>query len=190
MSFQVEQTYIIDIENFKWEDWRAMVLSKEQRRNKDYYFASLIRFYGNEEGSFDYDIGNKSDELAFIGRKEVFVGERGPDKDPKSKTFGQRITFPAQTEEQEYLDHGVEKTRTVLVKGRKVYEFNLPVNEKNTLLVKKLIGPLTVNKQTTFQMLAGTQRPVSVSQDIFFSKSVDDIMTEHLSLLASKQKKK
>lgn len=190
MSFQIEQRYITDFDDFVWEDWRALVLTKEQRKNKDYYFASIVRYYGNEEGSFDYDIGNKSSEFAYIGRKEVFVGERGPDKDPNSKTFGQRITFPAETEEQTYLDHGKEKTRTVLVKGKKIYEFTLAVNDKNTEKIKKLIGPLTVNKQTSFQVLAGTQRPVSVPEDVFFTKTVQQVMSEHMHLLAKPKEKK
>jgi len=186
MSFTIQQKYIEDMYNFEWKDWRAVSITKEQRKDKDYYFAHIVKYYGNEVGSFDYDIGNTSSEYAYIGRKEEYVGSRGPDKDPESKTFGQRITFPAETREDTYIDHGVEKTRTVLVKGRKIYVFTLPVNDKNTENIKKLIGPISASKQTTFKMLAGTQNPINVTQEIFFDSTVDKIMTQHLNLLATK----
>ena len=103
MSLKIEQNYIEDLSDFKWDEWRALIITKEQRKNKDYYFATIIKFYGNQADSFDYDIGNRSDEIAYIGRKEMYVGERGPDTNPKSKTYGERVTFPAETEEEEYL---------------------------------------------------------------------------------------
>ena len=185
MSFKIEQNYITDLTDFNWEDWRAIIMTKEQRKNKDYYFATIIKYYGNQDDSFDYDIGNRSDEIAYIGRKEVFVGERGPDTNPKSKTFGQRITFPAETEEEEYLHRGETKIRTNLVKGRRIFEFTLPVNEKNTANMKKLIGPLAINKQTSFNVISGTQPPIGITEKIFFETTVEKVMEKHLNILAS-----
>lgn len=186
MSFAIQQKYIEDMNNFEWASWRAISITKEQRKDKDYYFAQIVKYYGNDIGSFDYDVGTTSSEFAYIGRKEEYVGSRGPDKDPESKTFGKRITFPAETREDTYLDHGVEKVRTVLVKGKKIYMFTLPVNDENTENIKKLIGPISATKQTTFKMLAGTQNPINVTQKIFFESTVDEIMAQHLNLLAKK----
>ena len=190
MSLKIDQNYIEDLSDFKWEDWRGISITKEQRKNKDYYFATIIKYYGNQEDSFDYDIGNRSDEIAYIGRKEVYVGERGPDTNPKSKTFGQRITFPAETEEVEYVDRGETKIRTVLIKGRIIFEFTLLVNEKNTANIKKLIGPLAVNKQTSFNVISGTQPPIGVTESIFFDSTVEQVMEKHMNLLAPATKAK
>jgi len=188
MSFVIEQKYIEDVKNFSYDHWRAVSITKEQRKGNDYYFAQIVKYYGNGPDSYDYDIGNNSSEFAYIGRKEEYVGIRGPDTDPESKTFGKRITYPAETRVDTYIDHGVEKIRTVLVKGKKIYVFTLPVNTENTSNIKKLIGPVSITKQTTFKMLTGTQNPISVTEEVFFNNTVDEIMTQHYNLLSKSKK--
>jgi len=67
-------------------------------------------------------------------------------------------------------------------KGRTIYDFTLPVNDTNTKNIKTLIGPISVNKQTVFQVVAGNEPPVSVTQEVFFDNTVGEIMTSHLKL--------
>jgi len=187
MSLEIEQTEIPDFKDFKWGDeWRALVISKEQRMDKDYYFARIVRYYGKEHDTFEYDIGNSSKEYAWIGRKRKFVGETKYDTDHNSKKFGQRYSFPAETEVITIIDsQGNDKKKTVLKKGRVIYEFTLPVNEENTKHIKTLIGPLTVNKSTTFQVVAGNEPPVGILKDIFFENTVQQIMAIHLRQLSN-----
>lgn len=185
MSYlKIEEKEISNFKNFRWgEEWRAITISKEQRMDKDYYFTQIVKFYGKQDNTFEYDVGRSSDEFAWIGRKERFVGRMGPDKDPDSKTFGQRIEFPPETENIEIIDSkGKTKKKTVLKKGRIVYDFTLPVNDANTKNIKTLIGPISVNKQTVFQVVAGNEPPVSVTQEVFFDNTVGEIMTSHLKL--------
>lgn len=196
MSYlKIEEKQITNLKTFEWgEKWRALTISKEQRMDKDYYFAYLVRFYGKQDNTFEYDIGNSSEEFAWIGRRERYVGRMGPDKDPESKTFGQRIEFPPKTEEIETIDaKGRDVKKRVLIKGRVVYDFILPVNKESTEKIKTLIGPITVNKQTVFQVVAGNEPPVSVTQEVFFDNTVGEIMTHHLklqSLVKTKSEKK
>ena len=192
MSLQIEQTEISDFKDFVWGDkWRALIISKEQRMDKDYYFARIVRFYGKEHSTFEYDVGNSSKEFAWIGRKTKFVGLTGPDKDPESKTFGQRISHPAETEQITVIDaNGNDKKKTVLKKGRVIYDFTLPVNEENTKNIKTLIGPLTVNKSTTFQVVSGNEPPVGVTQEVFFKSTVQQIMAHHLHQKSTNQESK
>ncbi len=192
MSLEIEQKEITDFETFTWGvNWRAVILSKEQRMDKDYYFARIVKFYGNQDNTFEYDIGNKSDEYAWIGRKIRFVGKMGPDKDPESKTFGKRIEFPAKTEEITIIDSkGNDRKKTELIKGRKVYDFTLPVNEENTKKIKTMIGPIAVNKSTAFQVVAGNEPPVGVTKDVFFNSTVEEIMVDHRRLYRLTQQEK
>ncbi len=192
MSLKIEIKEIHDFKNFEWgERWRALTISKEQRMDKDYYFAQIVKYYGKQDNTFEYDIGNSSDEFAWIGRKERFVGKMGPDKDPDSKTFGQRIEFPPETEEITYINsRGHDSKRTVLKKGRIVYDFTLPVNKENTEKMRTLIGPISVNKQTTFQVVAGNEPPVGVTKNVFFENSVEEIMNNHLKIQSLVKTKK
>lgn len=189
---QIEQTEISNFKDFKWgEEWRALVISKEQRMDKDYYFARIARYYGKTHNTFEYDIGTTSKEFAWIGRKSEFVGTMGPDRNPDSKTFGQRIQFPPKTEEISIIDtEGNDRKKTVLKKGRIIYKFTLPVNEENTKKIKTLIGPITVNKSTTFQVVAGNEPPVGVTQEVFFKNTVSKIMVVHLNQKSLNEEKK
>ena len=63
MSLSIPQRYIIDLENFTWgEDWRAIRIIKEKRTDGEYYFASIVRYYGEKEDTHDYDLGETHDE--------------------------------------------------------------------------------------------------------------------------------
>jgi len=192
MSMQIEQTEISDFKDFKWgEEWRALIISKEQRMNKDYYFARLVRFYGKTHDTFEYDIGDTSKEFVWIGRKKKYVGTMGPDRDPDSKTFGERISFPPKMDDIIIIDSkGNEKKQKVLAKGRTIYDFTLPVNEENTKKIKTLIGPITVNKSTTFQVVAGNEPPVAVTQESFFEQTVSNIMSNHKHQIKIEKQKK
>lgn len=193
MSFlKIEEKYITNIKDFEWGDkWRALTISKEQRMEKDYYFAQVVKFYGAENNTFEYDIGKSSEEFAWIGRIEKIVGETRPDTDPESKTFGQRVSFPPEMEVHETIDsHGKTVKKPFLKKGKTIYDFTLPVNEKNTEKIKTLIGPLTVSKQTTFQIIAGNEPPVSITRDVFFGSTVQEVMAKHLHLIDLKVSKK
>ena len=76
MSLSIPQKFITDLENFTWsDDWRATRIIKEKRSDGEYFFARIIRFYGEKEDTHDYDIGNTLDETAWLGRSEKFVGK-------------------------------------------------------------------------------------------------------------------
>lgn len=188
---QIEQIEISDFKNFKWGDeWRAITLSKEQRTDKDYYFAQIVRFYGKVHNTFEYDVGREAKEFAWIGRKKKYVGTAGPDMDPDSKTFGKRIQYKPETEDIIVVDSkGNDRKKTVLKKGRIVYDFTLPVNDENTKLIKTLIGPLTINKSTVFQVVAGNEPPVGITKSIFFKSTVDEIMSYHLHQIVVNEEK-
>lgn len=182
MSLRIEETHITDLKSFAWGDkWRALTIAKEQRMKKDYYFARIVRFYGKENNTFEYDIGTESDDYAWLGRKEKFVGSMEHDTNRKSKTFGQRVMVPPVMGTEIVIDDdGNDQEKVILIKGRRAYDFILPVDEKNTEKIKTLIGPLTENKMTSFQVISGYQPPIAVTESLFFEKTVEEIMTHHL----------
>ena len=48
MSLSIRERFITDLENFTWsKDWRATRIIKERRVDGEYYFASIVRYYGN-----------------------------------------------------------------------------------------------------------------------------------------------
>jgi len=192
MSLEIPVNYITDLEKFKWgEEWRALVLTKEQRGPKEFFFAHIVKFYGVSDKTFNYDIGTKYDEYAFVGRIRKFMGKTEKDLDPDSPTCGQRITFPPETEEIEYIDFkGKTRKKEILIKGRPYYDFIIPVNKANIEKMKTLIGPITQTKNTTFKFVYGSAPPISVSEEIFFTKTVDEIKSAHIMSMANIQNNK
>ena len=172
----VEQKFITDLKTFEWGDkWRAVRLHKEKRFDGDYYFAYIVRYYGEKENTHDYDVGDTLGEHAWLGRQEKFVGKRKFDTDHDSPTFGKRIYTPAITEDITIEDNaGKTRTRKVLVEGKTIYEYTLPVTDKNTKSLRTLVGSIALNQDTKFSFLYGAVAPLPVDKDEFFSMSVKE----------------
>jgi hypothetical protein len=178
MSLSIQQKFITNLETFTWGiDWRAIRIIKEKRTNGEYYFANVIRYYGEKEKTHDYDVGETYDETAWLGRNEVFVGKRMHDVDPDSPTFGKRIYNPAITEIiTEENDKGRTVTREVLVEGKTIYEYIIPVNEKNTKQMKSLAGAIALNQETQFLFIYGAAPPLVVDPTTFWDTSVSEYL--------------
>lgn len=178
MSLKVPQRFITDFENFTWgEDWRAVRIIKEKRTNGEYYFAWIVRYYGEKENTYDYDIANSLEDYAWIGRNEKFVGKRMHDTDPDSKTFGKRIYSEAITEiitEQNRKGQPVE--REILIEGKTIYEYTLPVNVENTKKLKTLQGMIALNQETEFLFVYGAKPPHHLPPETFWNTSVADYL--------------
>lgn len=179
MSMKIPQRFIIDLENFTWDkDWRATRIIKEKRSDGEYYFANVIRYYGEKEETHDYDVGDTHAETAWLGRNEKFVGKRAHDRDPDSPTFGKRVYSEAITETITEPDQkGRPVERTVLVEGRTIYEYTLPVNEANTKKIKSLYGAIALNQETQLLFVYGVNAPLAVMPDTFWKVSVNDYLT-------------
>ena len=130
MSLSIPQRFITDLENFTWgEDWRATRIIKEKRTDGEYYFANIVRYYGEKEDTHDYDIAESYLETAWLGRVEKFVGKRMHDTDPDSKSFGKRIYSEAITETITEKDQkGKPIEREVLLEGKVIYQYIIPEN--------------------------------------------------------------
>lgn len=178
MSLSIQENFVKDLENFTWEkDWRAMRIIKEARSNGDYYFAHIVRYYGEKDGDTDYDIGDTTKEMAWLGRNEKFVGKRIFDTDHESPTFGKRIYSPAVTETVTEPDaKGKPVTREVLVEGKTIYEYTIPVNKENTEKMKKLAGAIALNQDTQFLFVQGASPPLVVDAETFWTTSVSDFL--------------
>lgn len=179
MSLKIPERFITDLENFTWgEDWRATRIIKEKRSDGEYYFANIIRFYGEKENTHDYDLGTSRSESAWLGRNEKFVGKRMHDRDPDSPTFGKRIYSEAVTEKITEPDKkGRPVEREVLVEGKTIYEYTIPVNTENTKKMKSLIGAIALNQETQLLFIYGVNPPIAVMPDTFWKTSVNDYLT-------------
>lgn len=177
MSLIIYPTYITNLKKFEWEKkWRAITISKEKRTKGEFYFAHIVRFYGEDEVRGEYDVSEDSKDFAWLGRNVKAIGKRTFSKDPE--TPGKRVYEEAEWEERENL--ATKEKYKVLVKGKRVWDYTIPVNEENTKLMKSLIGEIGLNQITTFQMLKGTTYPISVDEDTFFKTSVDEVMKNHV----------
>jgi len=179
MSLSLPQRFILDLENFSWsEDWRATRIIKEKRTDGEYYFANIVRYYGEKEETHDYDLGDSEAETAWLGRNEKFVGKRTHDRDPDSPTFGKRIYSEAITETITEPDKkGKPVEREVLVEGRTIYQYTIPVNEANTKKIKSLYGAIALNQETQLLFVYGVNAPLAVMPDTFWKVSVNDYLT-------------
>lgn len=178
MSLQIPQRFITNLENFTWgKDWRATRIIKEKRVDGEYYFANIVRYYGEEENTHDYDIAETYEEMAWLGRVEKFVGKRIHDIDPDSKTFGKRIYSEAITEtitEKDSKGRPIE--REVLVDGKTVYEYTLKVSKETTEKVKTIAGAIALNQETQFLFIYGAQPPLVVDPDTFWDVTVSEYL--------------
>jgi len=177
MSLIIHPTYITDLKKFEWsKKWRAITISKEKRTKGEFYFAYIVRFYGEDEQRGDYDVSEESKDFAWLGRNVTAIGKRTFSKDPE--TPGKRIYEEAQWEERE--NQVTKEKYKVLVKGKRIWDYTIPVNEQNTKLMKSIVGDIGLNQITTFQMLKGTTYPISVDEDTFFKTPVDEVMKNHI----------
>ena len=178
MSLTIPQKYITNLDNFTWgEDWRATRIIKEKRTSGEFYFANIIRYFGEKENTHDYDIAEKLEESAWLGRNEKFVGKRTTDLDRDSPTFGKRIYTEALTEtitEKDSKGRPVE--REVLVEGKTIYEYTIPVTKANTEKMKTLAGAIALNQETQFLFIYGAKPPISVDPEIFWENSVGEYL--------------
>lgn len=181
-SLRIKEKFVTDFKTFEWDNYKAVVLSKEKRNDGDYYFALIVRHYGTiEDGTKSFDIGDRSEDFMWLGRVEKWIGKRVPDTDPDSPTFGQRVYQEPIIEEIERTDSKGKKVKEkVVVEGRAIYEYPLKVNEKNTTNIKKLVGLLDINKYTSFQIIYGTGNPIAVDEDTFFAQSTDEIYKSNI----------
>jgi hypothetical protein len=178
MSLSVPQRFITDLENFSWgEDWRATRIIKEKRSDGEYYFARIVRYYGEKDDTHDYDIAESYLEQAWLGRVEKFVGKRIFDKDSDSTTFGKRIYSEAVTETITEKDlKGKPIEREVLVDGKVIYQYMIPVNAENTKKMKTLQGAIALNQETELLFVYGARPPHSLDPDTFWESTVGDFL--------------
>lgn len=146
---------------------------REKRVDGEYFFANIIRYYGEKENTHDYDIGDTYAETAWLGRVEKFVGKRIHDTNPESPTFGKRIYSPAVTENiTEENEKGYPITREVLIEGKTIYEYTIPVTKENIVKMKTLAGAIGLNQETLFMFVYGMNPPLKVDPDTFWDTSV------------------
>ena len=178
MSLVIPETYITDLKEFTWEkDWRATRIIKEKRVSGDYYFAHIVRYYGEKEDTDDYDIGETLRETAWLGRTEKFVGKRGWRVDPTDQTRRKRMYTEPVTEDIDVDDgQGNITKRKVLRKGKTIYEYTLPVTKENTDKLKRLAGAIALNQETQFLFIYGANPPHAVDPETFW----DTTMNEYL----------
>ncbi len=178
MSLSIPQRFITDLDNFTWgEDWRATRIIKEKRTDNEYYFANISRYYGEKEDTHDYDISEIYLEQAWLGRVEKFVGKRTHDIDPDSKTFGKRIYSEAVTEiitEKDLKGKPIE--REVLIEGKVIYQYIIPVTTENTKKMQTLQGQIALNQETQLLMVYGAAPPYALEPEIFWKTSVADYL--------------
>jgi hypothetical protein len=190
MSLQIQENFVTDLEKFTWEkDWRALRIIKEKRTSGEFYFAQVIRYYGEVENTNDYDIGDTLAETAWLGRIEKFVGKRTWDQDHDSPTFGKRIYSPAVTETITEEKNGKPVKREVLVEGKTIYEYTIEVTKESTANFKKLAGQIALNQETQFLMIYGANPPLVVDPDTFWNTSVGDYLKQ-LQTIKTKDAKK
>ncbi len=178
MSLTIPQRFITDLESFTWgKDWRATRIIKEKRVDGEYYFANIVRYYGENEDTHDHDVSESYMETAWLGRIERFVGKRVHDIDPDSKTFGKRIYSEAITETITEKDSkGKPIEREVLIDGKVIYEYTLPVGKENTSKVKELGGAIAMNQETQYLFIYGANPPLVVDPETFFDTSVKEYL--------------
>lgn len=178
MSLTIPQRFITNLDDFTWgQDWRATRIIKEKRVDGEFYFANIIRYYGTEEDTHDYDIAESYQEMAWLGRNEKFVGKRIHDTDPDSKTFGKRIYSEAITETITEKDgKGRPVEREVLVDGKVIYEYIIPVTKENTAKLKTLAGAIALNQETQFLFVYGANPPIIVEPETFWDVSVSNYL--------------
>jgi len=185
MELVIRPTYITDLEKFEWKKkWRAVSITKEKRTRGEYYYAQVVRFFGEDTETDSYDVSTNSKDFAWIGRSTKAVGKMVFSKDPEKP--GARIHEEPLWEERE--DLMTKKKYKVLVRGTTQWNYTIPVTSENTQKMKSLVGNIGVNQTTLFKVIKGTSHPLSVEENEFFSTDVDSLMSSHFSVGAKKDK--
>lgn len=179
MSLSIPEKFITDLENFTWsKDWRATRIIKEKRSDGEYYYANIVRFYGEKEHTHDYDVGDTMGEMAWLGRNEKFIGKRIWKSDPNDLTRRERAWSAPVTEIIEEEDEkGNPTSREILIEGKTIYDYTLKVNVENTKKIKSLVGAIALNQETEFLFVYGAGvPPYSVDPETFWETSVKDYL--------------
>lgn len=171
MSLQIKPNYIENLDDFEWKEWRASMITREKRTKGDFYFAQVVRYFGIDEETEGYDVGDKKEDFAFLGRYPIAIGDRVYSKDPKKPGVREYVK-PVWEEIENQVTK--EKTRHLKV-GHFIWKYSLPVNEENTERMRNLVGETGSDSATGFQIIEGSQPPVMVTQDELFTQSVADI---------------
>ena len=190
MSLAVPQTFITDLDSFTWgKDWRAKRIIKEKRTDGDYYFANIVRYYGEKEDTHDYDIAETYVETAWLGRVEKFVGGRKRELDEDSPNFGKRVYSEAITETVKEKDlKGRPIEREVLIKGKTIYEYTIKVTPENTKKMQQLMGAIALNQETQLLFVYGAQPPHVVEPETFWGMTVSQYLQSIQELNLKKKK--
>ena len=179
MEFRLPPIYITDLKTFEPEKWRAVHLTKERRTKGDFYFGLLVRNYGTDDVSETYDVGDTNEDYVWIGRHEIAVGKSSWSKDPEKP--GTRIREDAEWETEQ--DPVTKKDIQILIKGKRIWKYTMPVTAENTKLLKSMVGTVDMNRATTFQIIKGSTNPISVEEDKFFTKPVVELMSNHMEII-------
>lgn len=175
MSYlQIEHNFVDlpDKENFKWKNWVAECMWKEERPDgREVVYAFIRKIYNKD----DLDIGDTKEDEFFIGRLVKYRSRAVRDTDPKSKTVGQRIRPPIQYDifQEWNKDKQIYDEIKIPRNVEKTWDY---VHEATPEMLKNyrlLVGRLNADKVTAFVFIYGS-RPVIVDQDTFFDVKVSD----------------
>jgi len=179
----IKSNFVEDLKSFKWgKEWRAERIWREKRGDGEYFFASLRKDYGIIHNTHAIDLGNKKEDYFWIGRIEKRVGERGPDTDPHSATFGKRVYKEPTTMVSEEFNEVTQKWENIEYKdGKLVYEYVCPANAENIEKFQTLVGNLDNGRSTQLIFLFGSEIIDIQNPDSFFKegKAVEEFETEY-----------
>lgn len=169
---QIKPNFITDLKSFKWGDeWRAERIWRELRGDGEYLFASLRKDYGVIEKTHALDLGNKKEDYFWVGRVENRVGERVPDVDPKSPTFGQRIYEEPATQLGSEFNETTQQWEKVEYKdGKLVYEYICPATPENLKKFRGMVGNLDNGKSTQLIFIFGSSHVDIPDHELFFKE--------------------
>lgn len=147
-----------DVDDFKWNEWRAVRIWRESRTDGDYLFAFALRNYGVIEETHALDLGNKKEDEITIGRSPKIVGERGWEQDPKKKGFGSRVYKEPETEVEEVFNEDTGKWEQQSYQhGKTIWEYYCKATPKMIANFEKMVGPLESGRTTQFIFSFGSR---------------------------------
>ena len=159
------------LKGFKWEEWRAERIIRELRGDGEYLFASCRKNYGVIENTHELDLGNKKEDYLWIGRIEDRVGERGPDVNPKSPTFGTRVYREPEKQLSEEWNEATQKWEEIETKkGRLVHKYICEATPENLQKFKSMVGKLDNGRVTNTSFIFGSAKVDMPDPDVFFKE--------------------
>lgn len=167
---ELRPNFIKDLKTFKWgKEWRAERIWRELRIDGEYLFASIKKDYGVIEGTHALDLGNKKEDYYWVGRTIRIVGERVPDTDPNSPTFGKRVyKAPPKRLGREWNENTKQWEDVTYEDGRKTYDYICPATPENLKLFQTMAGPLDNNNETQLIFIYGSRNIDVPDADLFF----------------------